>query len=96
MFYDPPWGTAWNTCQDKVGWFRTESVEKAEPKVFVPVKPVNPRAKLEELRLARIAAHPDKGGSHEEFIRINREYESLKRMLVLCLSQRRIHKGASR
>lgn len=32
-------------------------MEKAEPKVFVPVKPVNPRAKLEELRLARIAAH---------------------------------------
>jgi hypothetical protein len=82
--FDPGWDSGFATCQDKVGWFRTESVDKAEPKprVFVPVKKVNPRLRLEELRKARITAHPDKGGSSEEFIEINREYEMLKKLLV--------------
>jgi hypothetical protein len=78
MFYDPPWGTSWNTCQDKVYIppAKTACISDA-PRV---IKKVCPEARLEELRLARVAAHPDKGGSHEEFIRINAEYEALRRL----------------
>jgi hypothetical protein len=79
--FDPGWDP-FSTCQDKVGYYRTTTVEQAPPRVFIPVKKVNPQARLEELRKARITAHPDKGGSSEEFIEINREYESLKRLLV--------------
>jgi hypothetical protein len=81
--FDPGWDP-FSTCQDKVGYYRTTTVEQAPPpRVFVPVKKVNPRARLEALRKARIAAHPDKGGSAAEFVKINAEYESLKRLLVL-------------
>jgi hypothetical protein len=37
--------------------------------------------RLAVLRFRRIVTHPDKGGSHEEFIRANAEYEAAKREL---------------
>jgi hypothetical protein len=38
------------------------------------------KRELAELRAARIAAHPDKGGSHEAFVAANIAYQRATRM----------------
>lgn len=44
--------------------------------------PRDQQERLRELHRQRIRAHPDSGGTHEEFLRVNAEYESLRRKLA--------------
>ena len=65
--------------------------DHVEPELFLGSEsPVDPgdtdeitelRGEIMELRKKMQQAHPDKGGSHEEFIQIRREYEHRKRVL---------------
>jgi len=40
-----------------------------------------PKVRLNELKARMHKAHPDKGGNHDEFIEIRREYEEVRREL---------------
>jgi hypothetical protein len=44
-------------------------------------KPPTLETQLKRLQRKRVAAHPDRGGDPEEFIRINAEYEALKKKM---------------
>jgi len=88
MFDPPEWGRHFNTLQDKP---YIPSGKKEHQ--GVPIKPVCPEVpaydwrpptleeQLRELHRRRVAAHPDSGGSHEEFLRVNAQYEALKRRI---------------
>lgn len=85
------WDSMVNTVPPRVHTFEW----KEEPKKAVqsrPAPPCRPRTRvtlekqLHELQARRIAAHPDKGGSHEEFLLANAEYEAAKKELEVCVS----------
>lgn len=56
-------------------WWETDLTVHLHPPE-VPERP--PHRDLVALRAAMIAAHPDRGGSHEAFLSARREYESVR------------------
>ena len=79
------WHRSWDTLQEG----QRPSCRET-PTATVPVKqcsaPVSPPWTLEEhlkdLHRKRVAAHPDKGGTHEEFLAANTEYEAFRKLLA--------------
>lgn len=72
--FDGNWGSDFNTVPRLILPLQYKE-EPVKPKVC---KPETPGERLRRLHWARVAAHPDRGGSHEAFIRANAAYEAAK------------------
>ena len=82
MLFGPGWGTDWNTTPARpylLDWKEEDKPKKKEAPAPRCSMEVIKKRRLRELHLRRVAAHPDKGGSHEEFILANAEYEAAKK-----------------